>query len=451
VNITESAQKYLLKYGYLDNKNPLDSSLASPQDPEVAMHLQAAISEFQRMAGVPETGEWDQATNSASQRPRCGVPDVGPHYDTFGTRWTKARITYCFKNKTADLDPGVQKTEIRNAFAQWANIVPLVFQEVRTESADIQIRFEQGNHNDNWPFDGNGGILAHAFFPPPNGGSLAGDVHYDDDETWANQLGSQGIDLFTVSVHEIGHSLGLRHTSVPNSTMNPFYPTPSTPQSDDREGIQSIYSEHIWVASLYRDVLGRRFDARGLDHWVGKIFSGSSKTSVANGLVRSEETSRQLASHLYHWLLDRPPDPNGLQYWTNKLHKDGFSREAVIATFLATKEFENSHPDNQLFVDAVYKKLLSRCADSEGFQYWLDRLKKGMTRFSLAIRFLQGDEYTRNHVTKVYKRILRRNPDQNGLEHWTCRLKSGQNDHQSLLVDFVTSQEYRNHVATWWG
>lgn len=39
----------------------------------------------------------------------------------------------------------------------------------------------RGDHGDNFPFDGKGVILAHAFFPN-NGRST--DVHFDADETW---------------------------------------------------------------------------------------------------------------------------------------------------------------------------------------------------------------------------------------------------------------------------
>jgi hypothetical protein len=46
-------------------------------------------------------------------------------------------------------------------------------------------------------FDGPGKVLAHTYYPPPNGGTLAGDSHYDYAENWVT-AGSAPITVETV-------------------------------------------------------------------------------------------------------------------------------------------------------------------------------------------------------------------------------------------------------------
>lgn len=111
-----------------------------------------------------------------------------------------------------------------------------------------------GNHGDGFPFDGVNGVLAHAFFPPPDGGTSAGDIHFDDDEQWTMDErpvpSGQPIDLVTVTAHEIGHALGLGHSNVNCALMNPFYPgSHRYLAQDDIDGIRTIYGNRSAIIS----------------------------------------------------------------------------------------------------------------------------------------------------------------------------------------------------------
>lgn len=167
---------------------------------------------------------------------------------------TGATVTYSYMGAGIAMDSGFSvglgsfmpagyKTAMEAAFAAWSAVADITFVEVADSgtawnavgaSGDIRI----GGHT----FDGAGGTLAHGYFPPANGASAAGDIHFDSGDAWKIGFGGPGFDIFQVMAHEIGHAIGLSHTGVAASLMNPFYTEAfAGPQADDIAGAVFIY------------------------------------------------------------------------------------------------------------------------------------------------------------------------------------------------------------------
>jgi hypothetical protein len=222
-----------------------------------------AVAQFQSFYYLypEEDGVCDRETINLLNQPRCGVPDPSPAHRsvagrlspfvTVGAKWERNLLSYKFLNATPDLTVDQQRDIIRETFSRWSEVCALQFSEVQgNETSDLSVAFHRGSHGDGSPFDDGGGpdgnTLAHAFFPPPAGGAWAGSLHFDEFEMWKDQPGGTGIRLYNVSLHEIGHLLGLAHSQDANAIMYAYYgENRNDLRADDIAGIQSLYGSPV--------------------------------------------------------------------------------------------------------------------------------------------------------------------------------------------------------------
>ncbi|KAM3708303.1 hypothetical protein ACB098_02G088500 [Castanea mollissima] len=251
---------YLENFGYLSYNHSKNHTHTNDDDFDEL--LESAIKTYQLNYHLNATGTLDAKTVSTMMMPRCGVADISngtnwmhsgkkkhhhrrgslhtvSHYTFFqgNPKWpsSKYHLTYGFLPGT----PTEAMSPVAKAFETWAANTHFRFSRAQDHTnADIKVSFHRRDHGDGHAFDGAGGILAHAWAPTD------GRFHYDADEQWSVGAAPNAFDLETVALHEIGHLLGLDHSSVEGAIMWPSI-RPGVTQGlhrDDIDGIKALYN-----------------------------------------------------------------------------------------------------------------------------------------------------------------------------------------------------------------
>ena len=258
--------EYLAEYGYLPNEElartypawrPVEAE-APAVETVFDEHSARAVKGLQASSGLPVTGVVDQATRQVLGQVRCGVPDglASPDAsDKFAwwllpgrTWWTRgSTVTYkinlsTFTSTSPPFTAAMQAnvpTIVAAAFNTWAAQTSLSFQPT-TGTPNITIQF---------------GTTQSATAGADTSTSMV--ITVNKLKTWSTRLPNEAcntssvVDLLSILTHEVGHTLGLQHSSkgTSGSSTNPtMYPSTSSGncsfaslEVDDKVAISSRY------------------------------------------------------------------------------------------------------------------------------------------------------------------------------------------------------------------
>lgn len=206
----------------------------------------------------------------------------------------------------------------------------------------------------------------------------------------------------------------------------------------------SLEADDMRYAAALRELfLGTSGDPRAIDLLAHRAVEIGSATVVAE-LAASPEWAGVVITQMYIDVLGRAPDPSGLQFWLDRL-SDGARTQDIGAQFYSSPEYVEEAGSTNAWLGQLYRALLEREPDPSGIQYWRDQMDGGMSPFEVTAQFYSSPESRNGRVEALYQRILGRAPEAGGQEFWANQLY--QIDDIRLAVELATSGEYYDRVT----
>ena len=240
------------------------------------------------------------------------------------------------------------------------------------------------------------------------------------------------------------------------------------------------YDENItaFVSRMYTTLLGRSFDASGLNNNAGIIINGGTAADVGKKFVMSGELTNlklsndEFVKRMYQTFLNRTPSAKEITRWATTL-ENGCSYGYILKKFVASAEFntlctkynikageykttENRDYNENItaYVSRMYTKALGRSFDIKGLNNNTGRLITGeMTAAEVAEYFILSKEFVNKkltdeqYVTTLYSALFNRAPDASGKKKWLGKLATG-TSREEVLKGFTTAAEFKNLVAS---
>ena len=167
-------------------------------------------------------------------------------------------------------------------------------------------------------------------------------------------------------------------------------------------------------------------------------------------------------TYLYHTVLDREPEKEGLGYWTNRLKNGDSAASVAKGFFVITHELEGKNLTNEEYIRKIFITLYQREPFSGELAYWkkiLDEnaLNRGLVFDKLVytnefiklaksyhLKPFDEDEMLYSRIESLYYLILARKASYGEIKYWADEIKKGDITYEQIVRNFFNSKEFNN-------
>ena len=201
-----------------------------------------------------------------------------------------------------------------------------------------------------------------------------------------------------------------------------------------------------YINALYHSVLNRAADANGLAFWLNQLSTGVSRGVVSLGFVTSLEYRTDLIDSYYTSLLHRSADTQGLNASLDFLASGG-TQAQLKSIFFGSQEYYQVRGGgtNAGFIDVLFDDELGRPPSAQDQSFFSQLLAAGQSRTYVASLVIGSPEAEQDLVDGYYQAYLGRPSDPAGLTYWTGVLQHG-NLEGVVQAGILSSTEYYNRA-----
>jgi hypothetical protein len=204
--------------------------------------------------------------------------------------------------------------------------------------------------------------------------------------------------------------------------------------------ITSGPADLVWVAQLYRDLLGREIRPDEVGFWSTESANDTPRFTMAQQLLNSTEYRTAFIQNQFNTYLGHAANGDGLNYYLGRF-QGGATPDAVKAEILGSDEYTTKNGGTALnFLSAVYRDVLGMSLDDVGRNLWGGQLAQGMTRQAVALEILQSRGADLHVVQVLYPVLFGRQAD-DGANFWVGQLQGGTRD-EDVIAGMAASPEF---------